>query len=51
MQIQSKVWSRFEENEIEVFYTMGNRPNFLQKTLDSVSVNFATQNIYELFRG
>jgi hypothetical protein len=39
-QIQPKVWSRFEENEIEVFYALGNRPNVLQKTLDTISVKF-----------
>ena len=39
-QIQPKVWNRFEENEIDVFYTLGNRPNFLQKTLDTISVKF-----------
>lgn len=39
-QIQPKVWNRFKENEIEVFYTLGNRPNFLQKTLDTISTKF-----------
>ena len=39
-QIQPKVWNRFEENEIDVFYTLGNRPNFLQKNLDTISVKF-----------
>jgi hypothetical protein len=37
-QIQPSVWGRFAENEIDLFYVLGKRPNYLQKALDVVSV-------------
>lgn len=39
-QIQPKIWARFEENEIDVFYVLGNQPNPLQRALDGISVKF-----------
>lgn len=39
-EIQPRVWSRFQKNEIDVYYVLGNKPNFLQAALDRVSVKF-----------
>jgi hypothetical protein len=39
-QVQPKIWARFEENEIDVFYALGNQPNSLQRALDAISVKF-----------
>lgn len=37
-EIQPRVWSRFQKSEIDVYYVLGNKPNFLQVALDKMSV-------------